>query len=212
MFISAAPFCSLCFFSLCLLYSYFPKRLFHMCLRPGGGLSHRKKKKNKKKKEKNKWSGAKQRVFFLRHERLLLSKAEKVSAMCSSSQMLSLTYIITAVRSSTCNSVDLFFFFDTFLPKEPSKPCIFSSIRAWYLKTPKVEHNIFALEVVYLRFSLLGRDHLRQEGVCVWGGGAEVSKMWLNTTYLSWRDPGWREFKGENEVKKAETNQRKKQM
>lgn len=28
----------------------------------------------------------------------------------------------------------------------------------------KVEHTVFALEVVYLRFSLLGRDHLRQEG------------------------------------------------
>lgn len=29
-------FCSLAFLSLCLLYSYFPKRLFHMCLGPGG--------------------------------------------------------------------------------------------------------------------------------------------------------------------------------
>lgn len=67
----------------------------------------------------------------------------------------------------------IFFLFDTFLQKVPSNPSFSIHQRAVF-KTPKVVRNGFALEVVYLRFSLLGKDHLRLAGwgvcVCAWEG------------------------------------------
>lgn len=90
------------------------------------------------------------------------------SRLRSQQQMPNLTNIITAVRSRVCIAFVMPFFFDTFYKRyHQTLP---SSIhqRATF-KTLKVVRNSFALEVVYLRFSLLGKDHLRLagRGACV---------------------------------------------
>lgn len=101
----------------------------------------------------------------------------------SQQQMPNLTNIITAVRSCVCIAFVMpffFLFFDTF-NKRYHQTLPSSIHQQGTFKTLKVVRNSFALEVVYLQFSLLGKNHLRLSGrgLCVWEGreGAKLSLM-----------------------------------
>lgn len=85
--------------------------------------------------------------------------------------MPNLTNISTAVRSRVCIAFVMPFFILTHY--ERYHQTLPSSVRQQaMLKKLKVVRTGFALEVVYLRFSLLGKDHLRLagRGLCVGEG------------------------------------------